>query len=96
MKNNHLKPKKWPSRLELQNIPTVFLEAYDSLKECPGYDTIKSDGEAQVMLQLWGMLSTSLLTPVPGLFWPEIVAPDRALFIGQTELNSAFMLNRIV
>ena len=30
-------------------------------KECPGYDTEQSDGEVQVMLELWGMWSTPSL-----------------------------------
>ena len=29
--------------------------------ECPGYDTKQSDGEALLMLELWGMYSTSSL-----------------------------------
>ena len=33
-------------------------EGKDPRKECPGYDTKKSDGEVPVMLQLWGMQST--------------------------------------
>ena len=27
--------------------------------ECPGYDIKKSDGDAQVILEVWGMQSTS-------------------------------------
>ncbi len=33
----------------------------DSPNECPDYDTKQSDGEALVMLELWGMRSTPLL-----------------------------------
>ena len=33
--------------------------------KCPGYDTKQSDGEAPVMLELWGMRSTSSLPSLP-------------------------------
>ena len=48
------------------------------------------------MLELWGMWSTrsfpSLLDPL----WPEVVATDRILFMGQIELNRVITLNWIV
>ena len=34
---------------------------------CPGYDTKQSDGEVSVMLELWGMWSTSSLPLLSGL-----------------------------
>ena len=55
--------------------------------ECPGYDTKQSDGEAPLMLELWGMQSTPLLLSLPS---PLLVAPDRVLPMGQLELNCAF------
>ena len=63
---------------------------------CPGYDTKKSDGEAPVMLYLWGMQSTPLLPSLPGPLLPDVVAPDRILSMGQTEVNSVLMLNWII
>ena len=48
------------------------------------------------MLELWGMRSTHSLPSLPGLFWPEVVAPDRALSMAQIELNSVLMINWIV
>ena len=33
---------------------------------CPGYDTKQSDGDAPVILELWGMRSTSSLPSLPG------------------------------
>ena len=48
------------------------------------------------MLELWVMWSTSSLSSLPGPLWPGVVAPDRVLYIGQTELNCVLMLNRIV
>ena len=34
--------------------------------ECPGYDSKQSDGEALLMLELWGMWSTPALLLFPG------------------------------
>ena len=42
------------------------------------------------MLGLWGILSTPLLSSLPG---PRVVAPDRVKSMGQRELNCALMLN---
>ena len=50
--------------------------------ECPRYDTKQSDGEVQAVLELWRMRSTPLLPSLPGLLWPGVVAPDRALSMG--------------
>ena len=50
--------------------------------ECPGYNTKKSDGEAPVMLELWGIRSTLSLPSFPGLLLPGVVLPERALFMG--------------
>ncbi len=47
-------------------------ERQDFPNECPGYDTKQSDGEAPVMLELWGMWSTPLLLSLQGLLWPHI------------------------
>ena len=61
--------------------------------ECPGYDTKQSDGEVPVVLELWGMRTTLLLPSLPGPLWLGEVAPDRALYMGQIELNCVLMLN---
>ena len=63
--------------------------------EWPEYDTKQSDSEALVMLELWGMRSTLSLPSLPGLLGPGVVAPNRALSMGQMELNCALMLNWI-
>ena len=63
---------------------------------CPGYDTKPSDGEASVMLELWGMLSTPLLQSLSGSLWSGEVAPVRVLSIDQIELNYVITLNWIV
>ena len=44
--------------------------------EFPRYDTKLSDGEASVMLELWGMQSTSSLLSLPGPLWSRMVVPD--------------------
>ena len=46
--------------------------------------TKQSDGEVPVMPSL------------PGPPWPGVVAPDRVLSMGQTELNCVLMLNLII
>ena len=60
------------------------------------HDAKQSDGGAPLMLELWGMQSTSLLTSLSGPLCPELVAPDRVLSMGQIELNCVLMLNWIV
>ena len=63
--------------------------------ECPSYDTKQSDGEAPVILELWGMQSTPSLPSLPGPLWLEVVAPGRVLPMGQIELYCVLMLNGI-
>ena len=61
----------------------------------PGYNTNESDGEAPVMLQLWGMKSTPSLSSLSCPLWPRVVALDRVVSMGQIELNFLLMLNWI-
>ena len=63
--------------------------------ECPGYDTKQSDSEVPVMLELWGMQSTSSLPYLLGPLWPGVVAPDRVLSMGQIELKCVLILHWI-
>ena len=65
-------------------------EGNDTPNECPDYDTKQSDSEVPVMLELWGMQSTSLLPSLQGLLWSRVIAPDRVLAMGQIELNRGF------
>ena len=53
---------------------------------CLEYDTKQSDGEALVILELWGMRSTPSLPLLPGPLELGVVAPYKGLFIGQIEL----------
>ena len=54
--------------------------------KCPGYVTKQSDGEVP-------MIS---LPSLPGPLMPGMEAPDRALSMGEIELNCILMLNWIV
>ena len=60
------------------------------------YDTKQSDDEVSVMLWLWWMLSTPLLPSLPGSLWPGVVAPDKILSMGQTELNCLLIIIIII
>ena len=72
-----------PNRLGLLNTPTASLQRGKTPPNYyPGYDTKQSDGEVPAMLELWGMQSTPSLPPLPGLLWPGVVAPDKALSMG--------------
>ena len=80
----------WAERIHLLNLcrgarpPTSVLGM-----------TIQYEGEAPVLLELWGMWSTPSLPTLPDPLWHGIVAPDRTLSMGQVELNCVLMLNRI-
>ena len=65
----------------------ISAEGIEPTKECPGYDTKQSDGEASVMRELWGMRSTSWLPSLLGLLWRGVVLPDRVLSMGRINLN---------
>ena len=62
-------------------------KSYSLKNKCPGYDTKQSDGEAPVMLELWGMLSTFSLPSLPDWLWPGGVTSDRVLSMGLIELS---------
>ena len=59
---------------------------WNSPNESLEYDTKQSDGEALVMLELWGIHSTPFLPLFPGPLWSGVVTPDRLLSLGQIEL----------
>ena len=46
-------------------------KGYDSLNEYRVYDVKQFDGEAQIMMELWGIWSTSSLTSLSGPLWME-------------------------
>ena len=53
-----------------------------SPNECPGYGTKPSDGEAPVMLNLWGMWDTLLSPSHSAPLLSGVVAPDKFLSKG--------------
>ena len=59
-------------QLGLLNTPTAPLQRCKTTpNECPGYDTKQSDGEAPVILELWGIQSfPSRLTKTKELILP--------------------------
>ena len=59
------------------------------------YDIKQFEGEVLVMLELWEMQSTPSLPSLSGPLWPKVVAPDRALSMGQIELNCVLILDWI-
>ena len=71
------------------------VERKDFPNECPSYDSKQSDGEASVMMELWGIRSTSSLPLHPGPLWLGVVAPDRVLSMGQIVLIYVFILDWI-
>ena len=72
-----------PNLLGLENTPTAPLQRSKTPpNECPVNDPKQSDGEAPVILELWGMRSTTSLPLLPGSLWPGIVPPDRTLSMG--------------
>ena len=78
--------KIWPSQLGLKNTPTTLQHRGKPPTMSVLFMTKQFDGEASLMLELWGMQSTSSLFLLPGLLWSGEVAPDRVLSMGQIEL----------
>ena len=79
-----------PSRLRIEYTDSFSAEELDPNNEGPGYDTKQPDGDAPVLLELWGMWSTPLLPSLPVPLWPGVVAPDRVLSMDQIKLNSTY------
>ena len=50
------------------------------------YDIKHSDGEAMLMLELWGMQSIHSLSSLSGPLWPLVVAADGVLSMNPVEL----------
>ena len=74
------------------NTTTVPLKSGKILpNECPRYDTKQSDGDAPVMLEIWGVWSTPLLPSLPGRLWPGVVARERFLSMVQMKFNRGFL-----
>ena len=54
------------------------------------YDTKQSDGEVQVMLELWAMQSTPSFPSLPGPVWPRMVAPGKGPTFGSNRTKPCF------
>ena len=90
--NHHFRLAQSAEFIEYTN--SISAEGQDSFpSECPGYYTKQSDDEVPVMLELWGIWSTSLTSSLPSLLWPRVVAPDSVLSMGQVELIRVLILN---
>ena len=63
--------------------------------KCPDYDTKQSNGKVPVMLELWEMQSIHSLPSLPGSLWPQMIAHDMILSMGQIEQNCVLLLNWI-
>ena len=69
----------------LENTPSASLQRGETPhppNECHGYDIKQSDGEAPVMLELWGKQSTLSLPLLPDPLRFKVVASDRVLSMG--------------
>ena len=64
----------------------ISTEGEDFPNKCPGLDTKQSDGEATVILELWGTQRTPLFSLLPGPLWIRVVAPDTAVYMVQIEI----------
>ena len=75
----------WEPKTDYLDQSAVAVEYTDCFSRNTGYDTKVSDVFPE-MLELCGMWSTPLLTLLPVLQWPVVVARDRSLSIGQIEM----------
>ena len=60
----------------------ISADGKDSPNECSTYNSRQSDGEAPVMLELWGMRRNPLWSSLQGSLWPSVVARDNVLSMG--------------
>ena len=95
--NNHLSLHLTQSNGKVAEEYTGYIsvEGYDSLSECPGYDTKQCDGEIPEMMELWEMQSAPSLPLLRDPLWLGVVAPDRGHFYGanRTKLDTYAELN---
>ena len=74
----------------LKYTDCISAEEQDSPNVCPRYDSKQSDSEGSIMLELWGMRSTSSLPSLLGPLWPRVAASDWVLFMDQIELKFVY------
>ena len=88
--------KKWTDWSFAQSAEAVEYTDYfsaegsDPPNECPVYDTKQSDVEVPVMLVLWVLRSTSLLSLLPGPLWSGVVIPDKVPVYGSNRTKLWF------
>ena len=64
---------------------SISAERQDSANKDPVSDAKQSDGEASVILELWGMQSTPSLPWFPGSFSLGVIISEKVLSIGKIE-----------
>ena len=64
----------------------IFEDEWNYPNECLWYDSIQSDGDVSVMLELWETQSIPSLQLILRPLCPRVLAPNRVLFMGQIEL----------
>ena len=79
-------PLSWGCRIHQLLLCREVSPSPHTHNECPGYDIKQSNGEVPLMLELWGMQSTTWLPSLPSLLWLRVIAPDRVLSMDQIEL----------
>ena len=73
--------------------PTASLQRSDPSNKCSGYDSNQSDGDVEVMLELWRMWSTPSLPLLPGPLWPKVVALVKGHIYGLNRTKLWFEFN---
>ena len=57
----------WFGFIAYQPLLVTQCQILEYTNKCPGHDTKQSNSEVPVMLELWGMRSTTSLPSLPGL-----------------------------
>ena len=78
--NQNVSCKLHPYTFQRTRSP-ASVEEQDTPNECPVYDTKQSDGEALVMLEVWGMRITPWFPLLLGSLFTGVVEPDRAVIV---------------
>ena len=68
------------SSCRIRRLHLCIGEGRKTHNECRRSDNQQSDGDASVMLKLFAMQITSLLSLLPGPLWPGVVPTDSLLY----------------
>ena len=75
------------SRLRLEYTDCISAAREDlPTNKCPGYDIKQSDGEAPVLVELWGMQNTPSLPKLQSRLLAGVVTLEKVLSMVQMEL----------